>query len=205
MRDQGAKIESVGTAPGDGCVVSCSSAMTPLTLFGVLAVSAMLVFYAVEERAPVFVLAFAGACAASSVYGFLQGAWPFGAVEGVWTVVALRRWRRRQTVHEAAVPSAIACDISALSPEARRRYDVLRSGVVRAVRQVIATERTYRFRLDHSLSLAAAAEWLALEHRCCPFLDIALTLQHDDTTWLEIGRNKTLKEFVAEEFEAVIS
>jgi hypothetical protein len=27
-----------------------------------------------------------------SAYGFLQGAWPFGLVEGVWSLVALRRW-----------------------------------------------------------------------------------------------------------------
>ena len=65
-----------------------------LTLFGVLAVGAMLLCYALEERAPVFVLLFAFSCAASSAYGFLQGAWPFGIVEGVWTFVALRRWRR---------------------------------------------------------------------------------------------------------------
>ena len=54
--------------------------MTSLTVFGVVAVSAMLVFYAVEERSPVFILLFAGACLASSAYGFLQGAWPFSAL-----------------------------------------------------------------------------------------------------------------------------
>ena len=53
---------------------------------------AMLVFYALEQRSPWFVLAFAGACAAGSVYGFLQGAWPFGLVEAVWALVALRKW-----------------------------------------------------------------------------------------------------------------
>ena len=41
------------------------------------------------------VLAFAGACVLASVYGFLQGAWPFGLVEAIWSVVALQRWRRR--------------------------------------------------------------------------------------------------------------
>ena len=68
--------------------------MSPLTLFGVLAVTAMLVFYALEERAPVFILWFAAACAAASIYGFLQGAWPFGIVEAVWAGVAVRKWRR---------------------------------------------------------------------------------------------------------------
>jgi hypothetical protein len=69
--------------------------MDALTILGALAVSAMMLFYALEERAPAFVLAFAGACLAASAYGFLQGAWPFGVVELVWSGVALRRWRRR--------------------------------------------------------------------------------------------------------------
>jgi hypothetical protein len=67
--------------------------MDGLTLFGLFAVTAMLVTYALEARSPWFVLAFAGACALGSIYGFLQGAWPFGLVEAVWSVVALNRWR----------------------------------------------------------------------------------------------------------------
>ena len=66
--------------------------MDRLTLFGLVAVSAMLAFYAVESRSPWFVLGFAGACVMGSVYGFLQGAWPFGLVEAVWSLVALHRW-----------------------------------------------------------------------------------------------------------------
>ena len=69
--------------------------MDLLTVFGTLAVGSMLVFYALEDRSPWFVLAFAGACLASSAYGFLQGAWPLGVVESVWSGVALRRWWRR--------------------------------------------------------------------------------------------------------------
>lgn len=67
-----------------------------LTIFGALAVSAMLLFYALEARSGWFVLAFAGACVASSAYGFLQGAWPFGAVELIWSGVAFRRWWLRR-------------------------------------------------------------------------------------------------------------
>ena len=66
--------------------------MNPLSAFGLFAVSAMLICYALEERNPGFILAFAVACALGSVYGFLQGAWPFGLVESVWAVVAARRW-----------------------------------------------------------------------------------------------------------------
>jgi hypothetical protein len=68
--------------------------MSLLTFFGVFAVTAMLVCYAFEERSPRFILAFAGACGLASVYGFLQGAWPFGLVEAVWALVAIRRWKR---------------------------------------------------------------------------------------------------------------
>lgn len=69
--------------------------MTLLTAFGLFAVTAMLVCYALESRSHLFVLGFAAACALGSAYGFLQGAWPFGVVEAVWALVALVRWRRR--------------------------------------------------------------------------------------------------------------
>lgn len=68
------------------------TALNLLTAFGLFAVSAMLIFYALEKRSPWFIFAFALACMLASVYGFLQGAWPFGAVEAIWSVVALRRW-----------------------------------------------------------------------------------------------------------------
>jgi hypothetical protein len=66
--------------------------MDSLTLFGLFAVSAMLVCYALEKRSVWFILAFAASCALGSVYGFLQGAWPFGLVEGIWSIVALKKW-----------------------------------------------------------------------------------------------------------------
>ncbi|MGB2693184.1 MAG: hypothetical protein WBB48_02470 [Thermodesulfobacteriota bacterium] len=66
--------------------------MDLLTLFGLFAVSAMLVFYALEHRSHWFILAFAGACLLGSAYGFLQGAWPFGVIEAIWSLIALRRW-----------------------------------------------------------------------------------------------------------------
>jgi hypothetical protein len=72
-----------------------SMTMEPLTLFGLFAVSAMLVCYGLEDRSHWFILAFAVACVLGSVYGFLQGAWPFGLVEAAWAVVALRRWSVR--------------------------------------------------------------------------------------------------------------
>jgi hypothetical protein len=69
--------------------------MDGLSAFGLAAVTAMLVFYALEDRSHWFVLAFAAACALGSIYGFLQGAWPFGLIEAIWAVVAGWRWRNR--------------------------------------------------------------------------------------------------------------
>jgi hypothetical protein len=72
--------------------------MDALTVFGLVSVTAMLVFYALEDLSARFILAFAGACALGSVYGFLQGAWPFGVIEAVWALIATRRWQKRISV-----------------------------------------------------------------------------------------------------------
>jgi hypothetical protein len=70
--------------------------MDRLSIFGFVAVSLMLAFYALEDRAEYFGLAFAGACLMAAVYGFLQGAWPFALVETIWSGVAVRRWMSRR-------------------------------------------------------------------------------------------------------------
>ena len=69
--------------------------MDLLTFYGLVAVVLMLVFYALEDRSAWFVLAFAASCLMASLYGFLQGAWPFGLVEAIWSLIAARRWRIR--------------------------------------------------------------------------------------------------------------
>ena len=76
--------------------IKTDGGVTGIDLYGLAAVSGMLLFYALEGRHTAFIVAFAGACAAASIYGFLIGAWPFGLVEAIWAVVALQRWRRRR-------------------------------------------------------------------------------------------------------------
>ncbi|WP_354066633.1 hypothetical protein [Bradyrhizobium sp. OAE829] len=71
--------------------------MDALTAFGLFAVTAMLICYALEDWSSWLILGFAGSCALGSAYGFLQGAWPFGVVEAIWAVVAFRRWQMRST------------------------------------------------------------------------------------------------------------
>jgi hypothetical protein len=64
----------------------------PITAFGIAALTFMMLMYAFESRGPRFILAFAVGCALSSAYGFMAGAWPFGVVEAIWSVIALRRF-----------------------------------------------------------------------------------------------------------------
>ena len=77
-----------------------------LTLFGVAALSFMMLMYALEKRGPRFILAFALGCALSSLYGFLSGAWPFGVVEAIWTGVALHRFRELANGSRHSLPEA---------------------------------------------------------------------------------------------------
>lgn len=64
-----------------------------LTIYGITALTFMMLMYALERRGPIFVLAFALGCGLSSAYGFLSGVWPFGVVEAIWAVIALYRFR----------------------------------------------------------------------------------------------------------------
>jgi hypothetical protein len=76
--------------------------VSPITIFGVAALSFMMAMYALERRGRGFTLAFCMGCLLSSVYGFLSGAWPFGVVEAIWAGIALRRYLVRPWRHGEA-------------------------------------------------------------------------------------------------------
>ena len=78
--------------------------MDLLTLYGLIVVVLMVMFYALEDRSIWFILAFAISCILASVYGFLQGAWPFGLVEAVWSIIAFRRWWLKRRAQKTAFP-----------------------------------------------------------------------------------------------------
>ena len=93
-------MDKAGGAPHDR---PSGQAMSALSLFGFVSVSFTLLCYVREERAPGWTFGFATGCLMSAAYGFLQGAWPFGIVEVIWTIVALRRWRRATLGQQAVV------------------------------------------------------------------------------------------------------
>ena len=81
--------------------------MPLLTLFGLVAVTAGLIFYALETFSPWFVLAFAIACGMAALYGFLQGAWPFAVIEIFWMIVALFRWRSKRSNEDRELAASL--------------------------------------------------------------------------------------------------
>lgn len=85
-----------------------------LTVFGACVVTFMMLMYALEGRGRWFVLAFAAGCALSSMYGFLAGTWPFGVVEGIWSLVAVKRFVDQRA--EVGAESRTAASSAASAP-----------------------------------------------------------------------------------------
>jgi hypothetical protein len=77
-------------------LVAYNPAMSWVTLYGVAALTFMMAMYWLEHRGPVFILGFALGCLLSSIYGFLAGAWPFGVLEAIWCLIAIRRYATRR-------------------------------------------------------------------------------------------------------------
>ena len=67
--------------------------MPPATeLLGLIAITIMVVSYALEKRHPAFIAAFAFGCALAAVYAWAIQSYPFLIAEGIWAIIALRRW-----------------------------------------------------------------------------------------------------------------
>jgi len=98
-----------------------------LTLFGVAALTFMMLMYALERRGRAFIFAFGCGCLLSSAYGFLAGTWPFGVVEAIWAVIAFRRYHTagaEETRAPAAKPTRAGPAVSAPAspPQPLRRW-----------------------------------------------------------------------------------
>ena len=159
--------------------------MDGLSLFGLFAVSAMLVFYALEHRSRWFVLAFAGACALGSLYGFLQGAWPFGIVEAIWCVVAGRRWwlkRGSRMKSTATENQPIACTL--IEGDFRDRLAWIAELTRDALRSYERADLTLKLRYDPE-SVQRVQEMIRKERACCAFLTFEIREQADEV-WLTI-------------------
>ena len=100
-----------------------------------------------------------------------------------------------------AIP--LACDMSAFSDAERQHYHALRAKVMEAVEDVTETPRGFRARLGPTVTAREIAEWMALEQRCCPFLDLGLRLTSDRARWLELEGGDGVKALLRGEFKAL--
>ena len=65
----------------------------------------------------------------------------------------------------------LACNLGAFDANERQRYGRSRQAIRAATRATKELTDGYRFHLGAtSETFLTAAEWIALEHRCCPFL-----------------------------------
>ena len=176
--------------------------MDGLTAFGLFAVTAMLVCYALEDRSHWFILAFAGSCALGSLYGFLQGAWPFGVVEAIWCAVAGRRWCSSSKGEAmAADQPAIACTLTAgdlrdrLAWIAALNRDVLR-GYDRS-------DLTLQLRYCPQ-GVQHVRDLMRREQACCAFLTFELHEQPDEVV-LMIKAPEEVRDALNSLFEPFLS
>jgi hypothetical protein len=88
----------------------------------------------------------------------------------------------------------------ALSPDERRRYDALRGQVMSSIAGVLPTPTGFRLRLRQPIEIRDVAEWMALEHRCCPFLDMSIAVKNDGAWWIDMGGSRAIKELLRTEF-----
>ena len=75
-----------------------------IEIFGICAVGTMVLMYALEERSHLFVLGFAAACVAASLYAVLIQSWPFAVVEALWSIIAFRRWLNLRSSRSTELP-----------------------------------------------------------------------------------------------------
>ena len=110
---------------------------------------------------------------------------------------------RPRAPESGAPEGAIFCRLGALSPAERERQALLRRRVEAAVREAQERPDGYALLLDPAPELfVAAAEWITLERRCCPFMRLAL--ERGDETWLVLEGGEGVKEFLTAELAPLL-
>ena len=74
--------------------------------------------------------------------------------------------------------------------------------VLDGVEEVTGSATGFCLRMRRSASASEIAEWMSLEHRCCPFLTLQLALKDDGAMWIDVGGSAAIKAFLADEFKA---
>jgi hypothetical protein len=98
--------------------------------------------------------------------------------------------------------TVFACNLKAISPAERPRYNELLKRVRDAKRHRTEVTRGYSFKLDSkSITLQEAAEWIGMERLCCPFLTLQLSATGNQEHWiLTLTGPKGVKPLLDAEF-----
>ncbi len=97
--------------------------------------------------------------------------------------------------------SPIACDMSAIEPGLRAGHVATGGRLFRAAEEIRELPDGYAFRLpNESETLRDAAEFIALERLCCPFLGFAVEVGSEGgPVWLRLTGREGVKAFIREE------
>lgn len=97
-------------------------------------------------------------------------------------------------------PAVLACNRGAVTGEDRKRQDVLTRQLLAAVAGKRELRDGYALRLE-GMPLAAVAEWVSLERRCCSFFDFRIDVpRRDKGVWLRLTGPSGVKEFLQANF-----
>jgi len=96
------------------------------------------------------------------------------------------------------------CDLLALSPAQRERYEQAKRRIKNAIQEIEALPTGYAFRLsDEPGMIVSVAEFIEGERRCCPFYAFHLEITPStEETWLCVTGTEETKDLIREAFLA---
>lgn len=130
-----------------------------IEILGLVATTVMVASYALEARGSIFIAIFAFGCAMAATYAFLIGSYPFLIAEGLWSLIAFRRWR--VATRKPIKPTILDPQIIKHS---NRIEDILR---------------------DHEIRFPANSDFIGYRNHCIRMLNVALIMSKGEPHRLE--------------------
>ena len=69
-----------------------------IEMLGLVAIAIMVVSYALESRGHIYIAVFAIGCAMAALYAYFIQSYPFLIAEGIWSIIAARRWWKQKVL-----------------------------------------------------------------------------------------------------------
>jgi hypothetical protein len=106
----------------------------------------------------------------------------------------------RQTM---AAETKFYCNVKALNPAERASHKQLTEKLIAVRTAIVEMDHGYEFQFSPStMTLAALADWVAAEGKCCPFFDFHIDLEHEGKLLcLRLTGEEGIKAFIRAEFQ----